>query len=113
MESKLKKNEFTITTYVEQLRMLKNELLVTDSLRKENKKLRENITIFEGLAAILTATAGDTENLLKNESNPRILASWVSTLKRELRLGESKKAELRDVIKMVQDDLRRELDSKR
>ncbi|TDG51847.1 hypothetical protein AWZ03_001907 [Drosophila navojoa] len=113
LETKLRKNEFTITTYIEQLRMLKTEVLVIDSVRRENKKLKEDISIFEGIASILTATASDTENLLSNESNPRVLASWVSTLKRELRQCETKKAELRNVIKTVQNDLRRELDSKR
>lgn len=109
----MRSDEFTITSYVEQLRMLKNEVLIIDAVRKENNMLKENINLFESVAAMLTATASDTENLLSNESNPRVLASWVSTLKRELRQCESKKVELRNVIKTVQADLRRELDSKR
>ncbi|XP_017867218.1 PREDICTED: E3 ubiquitin-protein ligase TRAIP [Drosophila arizonae] len=113
LEAKVRNNEFTITSYVEQLRMLKNEVLIMDAVRKENNMLKENINLFESVAAMLTATASDTENLLSNESNPRVLASWVSTLKRELRQCESKKVELRNVIKTVQADLRRELDSKR
>lgn len=98
---------------MEQIKVLKNDALVVDSLRKENKSLKQQIHTMEGVSAIMTAGAADAERLLKNEANPHVLANWVSTLKRELRQCETKKTELRNVLKLVQNDLRRELDSKR
>lgn len=67
----------------------------------------------EGVSAILTASAADADRLLKNEANPHVLANWVSTLKRELRQCETKKTELRNVLKIVQNDLRKEMELKR
>jgi len=61
----------------------------------------------------LTGPSADAERLLKNEADPNVLANWVSTLKRELRQCESKKTELRNVVKLVQNDLRKEIELKR
>ncbi|XP_030558404.1 E3 ubiquitin-protein ligase TRAIP isoform X1 [Drosophila novamexicana] len=113
LEQKLQKKDFVICGYVEQISILKNDARVVDELRKENKSLKQQIHTMEGVSAILSAGAADAERLLKNEANPHVLANWVSTLKRELRQCETKKTELRNVLKLVQNDLRRELDSKR
>ncbi|XP_016969970.1 E3 ubiquitin-protein ligase TRAIP [Drosophila rhopaloa] len=113
LEQKVQKKEFLISSYAEQISMLKNDALVVDGLRKENKSLKSQIQAMEGISAILTAGSADAERLLKNEADPHVLANWVSTLKRELRQCESKKTELRNVVKLVQNDLRKEIDLKR
>jgi len=113
LEQKLQKKDFVISSYVTQINLLKNDAQVVDQLRKENKTLKQQIHTMEGVSAILTAGAADADRLLKNENNPHVLANWVTTLKRELRQCETKKTELRNVVKVVQNDLRKELDLKR
>ncbi|KAH8371474.1 hypothetical protein KR093_007586 [Drosophila rubida] len=113
LEKNLQKKDFVVSSYVEQINVLKNDAQVVDQLRKENKSLKQQINTMEGVSAILTAGAADADRLLKNEANPNVLANWVSTLKRELRQCETKKTELRNVLKVVQNDLRKELESKR
>lgn len=109
----MQKKDFLISSYAEQISILKSDAQVVDGLRKENKSLKAQIQAMEGVSAILAAGSADAERLLKNESNPQVLANWVSTLKRELRQCESKKSELRNVVKLVQNDLRKEIDQKR
>ncbi|XP_022218428.1 E3 ubiquitin-protein ligase TRAIP [Drosophila obscura] len=113
LEQKVQKKEFLISSYVEQISLLKSESQLLDGLRRENKSLKLQIQSMEGISAILAAGSADAELLLKNEANPHVLASWVSTLKRELRQCENKKTELRNIIKLVQNDLRKEIDLKR
>ncbi|XP_017115442.1 E3 ubiquitin-protein ligase TRAIP [Drosophila elegans] len=113
LEQKVQKKEFLISSYAEQISILKSDALVVDGLRKENKSLKSQIQAMEGISAILSAGSADAERLLKNESDPQVLANWVSTLKRELRQCESKKTELRNVVKLVQNDLRKEIELKR
>ncbi|XP_030386932.1 E3 ubiquitin-protein ligase TRAIP [Scaptodrosophila lebanonensis] len=113
LEQKLQKNDFLVCSYVEQINILKSDAKVVDELRKENKTLKQQIQAMEDLSAIMKANAGDAERMLKNECNPQTLASWVSILKRELRQCENKKTELRNVLKVVQSDLRKELELKR
>lgn len=113
LEQKLQKKDFVVSSYVTQINLLKNDAQVVDQLRKENKTLKQQIHTMEGVSAILTAGAADADRLLKNETNPHVLANWVTTLKRELRQCETKKTELRNVVKVVQNDLRKELDLKR
>ncbi|KAH8401637.1 hypothetical protein KR009_006945 [Drosophila setifemur] len=113
LEQKVQKKDFLISSYVEQISILKSDSLVVDGLRRENKSLKNQLQAMEGVSAILAAGSADTERLLKNEGNPEVLANWVSTLKRELRQCESKKSELRNVVKLVQNDLRKEIELKR
>ncbi|ALC42581.1 nopo [Drosophila busckii] len=113
LEQKVQKRDFTLSSYVEQISILKNDARVVDELRKENKNLKQQIHTMESISAILTAGSAEAEALLKNETNPHVLANWVSTLKRELRQCETKKTELRNVLKLVQNDLRKELECKR
>ncbi|SPP75899.1 E3 ubiquitin-protein ligase TRAIP [Drosophila guanche] len=113
LEQKVLKKDFLVSSYVEQISLLKSEAQLLDGLRRENKSLKLQIQSMEGISAILAAGSADAELLLKNEANPQVLASWVSTLKRELRQCENKKSELRNVIKLVQNDLRKEIDLKR
>ncbi|EDW02724.1 E3 ubiquitin-protein ligase TRAIP [Drosophila grimshawi] len=113
LEQKLQKKDFVVSSYVEQISVLKNDALAANELRKENKSLKQQVHTMEGACTVLAASSAEAERLVKNETNPVVLANWVSTLKRELRQGESKKTELRNVLKLVQNDLRRELESKR
>ncbi|XP_017014968.2 E3 ubiquitin-protein ligase TRAIP [Drosophila takahashii] len=113
LEQKVQKKEFLISSYAEQISILKSDAHVVDGLRKENKSLKSQIQAMEGVSAILAAGSADAERLLKNEADPNVLANWVSTLKRELRQCESKKTELRNVVKLVQNDLRKEIELKR
>ncbi|XP_034478206.1 myosin-11 isoform X2 [Drosophila innubila] len=113
LEQKLQKKDFLVGSYVAQINMLKNDAQAIDQLRKENKSLKQQIQTMEGVSALLTAGAADADRLLKNEANPHVLANWVSTLKRELRQCETKKTELRNVLKIVQNDLRKEMELKR
>ncbi|XP_016958713.1 E3 ubiquitin-protein ligase TRAIP [Drosophila biarmipes] len=113
LEQKVQKKEFLISSYAEQISILKSDAQVVDGLRKENKSLKSQIQAMEGVSAILAAGSADAERLLKNEADPHVLANWVSTLKRELRQCESKKTELRNVVKLVQNDLRKEIELKR
>ncbi|XP_016941228.3 E3 ubiquitin-protein ligase TRAIP [Drosophila suzukii] len=113
LEQKVQKKEFLISSYAEQISILKSDAHVVDGLRKENKSLKSQIQAMEGVSAILAAGSADAERLLKNEADPHVLANWVSTLKRELRQCESKKSELRNVVKLVQNDLRKEIELKR
>ncbi|XP_068143669.1 E3 ubiquitin-protein ligase TRAIP [Drosophila tropicalis] len=113
LEQKMQKNEFVMSSYVEQIKVLKSDSQVLDSLRKENKSLKQQIHTMEGVSAMLDANSAEVERLLKNESNPHVLANWVATLKRELRQSETKKTELRNIIRVVQHDLRKELEIKR
>ncbi|XP_033152122.1 E3 ubiquitin-protein ligase TRAIP [Drosophila mauritiana] len=113
LEQKVQKKDFLISSYVEQIGVLKSDAHVVDVLRKENKALKSQIQAMEGISAMLAAGSADADRLLKNESDPHVLANWVSTLKRELRQCDSKKTELRNVVKVVQNDLRKEIELKR
>lgn len=113
LEQKVQKKDFLVSSYVEQISLLKSDAQVVDQLRKENKSLKQEIQTMESVSAVLTANAVETERLLKNESNPVVLANWVTTLKRELRQSESKRTEYRNVLKLVQNDLRKEIELRR
>lgn len=108
LEQKVQKNDFVVASYAEQLKLVKEQAKEAGSLRKEVKTLKDQITMMENVSSIITATAQDAEKLLKEESNPTTLSVWVSTLKRELRTCESRKTDLRNALKVVQSDLRRE-----
>ncbi|XP_055854117.1 E3 ubiquitin-protein ligase TRAIP [Episyrphus balteatus] len=110
LEQKIEKNDFVILSYSEQLKMVKQQANEAESLRKEVKSLKDQITLMENVSSIITSTAQDAEKLLKEESNPMTLGVWVSALKRELRTCESRKMDLRNALKVVQNDLRREID---
>lgn len=113
LEQKVQKKDFLVSSYVEQISLLKSDAQVVDQLRKENKSLKQEIQTMESVSAVLKANAVETERLLKNESNPLVLANWVTTLKRELRQSETKRAESRNVLKLVQNDLRKEIELRR
>lgn len=113
LEQKVQKKDFLVSSYVEQISLLKSDAQVVDQLRKENKSLKQEIQTMESVSAVLKANSVETERLLKNESNPLVLANWVTTLKRELRQSETKRAESRNVLKLVQNDLRKEIELRR
>jgi len=73
----VQKKEFLISSYAEQISILKSDAHVVDGLRKENKSLKSQIQAMEGVSAILAAGSADAERLLKNEADPHVLANWV------------------------------------
>uniref|UniRef100_A0A1A9W845 RING-type domain-containing protein n=1 Tax=Glossina brevipalpis TaxID=37001 RepID=A0A1A9W845_9MUSC len=113
LELKLQSNDFVMLSYTEQLKMLKERMKVMDNLSKENKILKAQIETFEGVSSLLTASSAETEKLLNSNNDIKTLAIWVATLKRELRVCEHKKSDMRNLLKVVQTDLHKEMETKK
>ncbi|XP_037808782.1 E3 ubiquitin-protein ligase TRAIP [Lucilia sericata] len=113
LEKDLQSKSFLILNYAEKTKMLESQVKAMENLRKENKNLKLQIDAMEGINTLLTSTMSDAEKMLQNESDPKILSVWVATLKRELRVCETKKADMRNVLKVVQNDLRKEIDQRK
>ncbi|XP_065368519.1 E3 ubiquitin-protein ligase TRAIP [Calliphora vicina] len=113
LEKDLQSKSFLILNYAEKTKMLESQVKVMDNLRKECKSLKDQVEAMDGVNTLLTSTMSDAEKLLKNENDPNILSVWVATLKRELRVCETKKSDMRAVLKTVQSDLRKEIEHKK
>uniref|UniRef100_A0A1I8Q809 RING-type domain-containing protein n=1 Tax=Stomoxys calcitrans TaxID=35570 RepID=A0A1I8Q809_STOCA len=113
LEKEVKSNSFIVLNYVEKIKLLQNQVKVMESLRAEVTNLKAQIESMNGINTLLTSSMTEAEKLLKNESDPKVLSVWITTLKRELRVCEHKKADIRNQLKAVQNDLRREMDLKR
>ncbi|XP_075167410.1 TRAF interacting protein no poles [Haematobia irritans] len=113
LEKEVKSNSFIVLNYVEKIKMLQNQVKVMESLRAEVTNLKAQIESMNGINTLLTSSMTEAEKLLKNESDPKVLSVWITTLKRELRVCEHKKADIRNQLKAVQTDLRKELDLKK
>uniref|UniRef100_W8C3A1 TRAF-interacting protein n=1 Tax=Ceratitis capitata TaxID=7213 RepID=W8C3A1_CERCA len=113
MEQKLQKNDFIILSYSEQLKILKTEAKMSDDLRKEVERLKQQIKTIESVQSILASTSAEAEKMLKIEKDPVRLSAWVAALKRELRACETKKTDLRRAMKVMQDNLRQEMANKK
>ncbi|XP_017470635.1 PREDICTED: E3 ubiquitin-protein ligase TRAIP-like [Rhagoletis zephyria] len=113
MEARIQKNDFAILTYSEQLKILKTEAKMADDYRKEVERLKQQIKTIESVQSILAATNVEAEKMLKIEKDPLRLSTWVAALKRELRTCETKKTDLRRAMKVMQDNLRQEMATKR
>ncbi|KAM7343133.1 TRAF interacting protein no poles [Cochliomyia hominivorax] len=113
LEKDLQSKSFLILNYTEKVKMLESQVKVMDNLRKECKSLKEQIEAMDGVNTLLTSTMSDAEKLLSNENDPKILSVWVATLKRELRVCENKKTDMRNVLKAVQSDLRKEIEQRK
>ncbi|XP_067630003.1 E3 ubiquitin-protein ligase TRAIP [Eurosta solidaginis] len=109
MDEKIHKNDFTIQSYSEQLKIVKTEAKMADELRKEVERLKQQIKTAESVHSILAATNAEADKMLKTERDPFRLSTWVAALKRELRACETKKTDLRKAMKVMQDNLRQEM----
>ncbi|XP_005190537.2 E3 ubiquitin-protein ligase TRAIP [Musca domestica] len=110
LEKEVKSNNFVVLNYVEKIKVLQNQVKTMDSLRDEVTSLKAQIESLNGINTLLTASTADAEKLLKTESDPKVLSVCIATLKRELRVCEHKKADIRNQLKAVQNDLRKERD---
>ncbi|XP_061402466.1 E3 ubiquitin-protein ligase TRAIP-like [Musca vetustissima] len=110
LEKEVKSNNFVVLNYVEKIKVLQNQVKTMDSLRDEVTSLKAQIDSLNGINTLLTASMADAEKLLKTESDPKVLSVCIATLKRELRVCEHKKADIRNQLKAVQNDLRKERD---
>lgn len=82
-------------------------------LQAENKELKEKLDVLRTVEDVLSATASEVEEIIKNESDPRVLGVLVASLKRELKHSNTKKGMLMEAMKLTQSDHRRELDSRK
>ncbi|XP_073813883.1 TRAF interacting protein no poles [Musca autumnalis] len=113
LEKEVKSNNFVVLNYVEKIKVLTNQVKTMDSLRDEVTSLKAQMESLNGINTLLTASMADAEKLLKTESDPKVLSVCIATLKRELRVCEHKKADIRNQLKAVQNDLRKERDLNR
>lgn len=112
LEKKVEQKNFLILSFNEQMNILKCENKLVDQLRKENKDLKSQIELMGSVEAVLTSTTSDVEKMLQEDNNNKTLCVWVVALKRELRISESKKTDMRNALKVVQHDLRKEREAK-
>lgn len=61
---------------------MESQVKLINDLRQECKKLKEQTEAMDGVNTLLTSTMTEAEKILNNEQNPKILSSWVATLKR-------------------------------
>uniref|UniRef100_A0A1A9UFA9 RING-type domain-containing protein n=1 Tax=Glossina austeni TaxID=7395 RepID=A0A1A9UFA9_GLOAU len=113
LDLKLQNKDFVISSYAEQLKMLKSRIKVMEDVSKENKALKNQIEAMEGINTLLTASSDEAEKLLKSNNDIKTLATWVATLKRELRICEHKKSDMRNLLKVVQTDLHKQTETKK
>uniref|UniRef100_A0A1B0B6E9 RING-type domain-containing protein n=1 Tax=Glossina palpalis gambiensis TaxID=67801 RepID=A0A1B0B6E9_9MUSC len=110
---KLQNKDFVISSYAEQLKMLKSRVKAMEDASKENKALKNQIETMEGINTLLTASSVEAEKLLNSNNDIKTLATWVATLKRELRVCEHKKTDMRNLLKVVQTDLHKQTETKK
>lgn len=80
---------------------------------EENKELKQKVEIMKAVEDVLSSTASEVEELIRNESDPRVLGVLVASLKRELKHANDKRRLLMDSMKLTQSDHRKELDARR
>uniref|UniRef100_A0A336KCN0 CSON007042 protein n=1 Tax=Culicoides sonorensis TaxID=179676 RepID=A0A336KCN0_CULSO len=113
LEDSLKTTEALLYSHREEIKMLRNENAHVNLLQKENKELKQKLDIMKTVEDVISATAHEVEEIIKSESDPRVLGVLVASLKRELKHSNANKALLMKSMKLTQSDYRRELDARK
>lgn len=108
LERELSKQQFLMFSYNEQIKRLETDNKAIEELRKENQALKSKNNLMTTIQDVLTSSHTEVENMLKEKQDPNTLCVLLVTLKRELRLCENKRNELRNDLKAAQKDLRNE-----
>lgn len=109
----LKTTEALLYAHREEIKLLKSDNAHVHQLQLENQELKQKVGVMKTVEDILSATAGEVDEIIKNESDPRVLGVLVTSLKRELKHSNSKKGMLMEAMKLTQSDHRRELDTRK
>lgn len=113
LEKTIQSNESIIFSYKQELKILKNDNANVKKLLEENQELKQKVEIMKAVEDVLSSTASEVEELIRNESDPRVLGVLVASLKRELKHTNDKRRLLMDSMKLTQSDHRKELDARR
>ncbi|XP_055603972.1 E3 ubiquitin-protein ligase TRAIP [Uranotaenia lowii] len=105
LEDMVKSKDFTITAYKQEVDMLRGDRAHMQKLQTELKELKSKMDLMSTVEHVISATAKEVEEMLTQENNSRTLAVLVASLKRELKGCDSKKNEMRDRMKSIQNDL--------
>lgn len=97
----------------EEVKLLKADNAHVHRLQSENKTLKEKVEVMKTVEDVLSATAAEVEEIIKNENDPRVLGVLVASLKRELKHSNAKKSMLMQSMKLTQSDHRKELESRK
>lgn len=107
LEEKVASNNHVVSTYAQQMQVLKSEIKVVESLRSENKALKTKLQLLDTVNDMITANQDETERLLRECKEIRPLGICITSLKKELRNADSKKTELRNMVKALQNEVRK------
>ncbi|CAK1593676.1 unnamed protein product [Parnassius mnemosyne] len=104
-EKKIVVRDSAVAALKEQLEYVKIQNRETQRLKEENESLKKNIQTMNGLQKVLNATTDEVEMMLQGYSDVKTVATFATALKRALRESESKKAETRDRLQAVKQQL--------
>lgn len=110
LEEKVASNKHAVTAYAQQMQVLKHEIKVVESLRSENKSLKEQLKFLENVNEMITANQVEIERLVSQATDIRALGTCVISLKKELKNADNKKTELRNMVKALQHEARKASD---
>lgn len=113
LEKSVKTTEALLYAQKEEIKLLRTENTHVHQLQSENKELKQKVEVMKTVEDVLSATTAEVEEIIKSESDPRVLGVLVASLKRELKHSNTKKAMLLQSMKLTQSDHRRELDSRK
>uniref|UniRef100_T1GW77 RING-type domain-containing protein n=1 Tax=Megaselia scalaris TaxID=36166 RepID=T1GW77_MEGSC len=102
--------QHAVTAYAQQMQVLKHEIKVVESLRSENKSLKEQLKFLENVNEMITANQVEIERLVSQATDIRALGTCVISLKKELKNADNKKTELRNMVKALQHEARKASD---
>ncbi|XP_055322394.1 E3 ubiquitin-protein ligase TRAIP-like isoform X2 [Sitodiplosis mosellana] len=95
LEHKLEQSKVITNQYNDQIRALKSRVNEIDHLREKLKEANEKNKTAELVQHLITGSQQETEELLKESRTMTELATMVTTLKRELRNCNAKRAQVR------------------
>lgn len=113
LETELAQKNFLIFSFKEQIKMLKTDNKVIEDQNKEISQLKSKIELMSTIKDVLTANESDVEKLIKEETRVETLCNCVVALKRELRICNTKKSEIRNSLTTAQYDLRKAQSTKK
>lgn len=103
------KSQDTLTVGLRfEIDQLRTENSLNKKLKEELKKLENQVRLMKTVGMVIDSSSKEIEGLLASNNDPQTLAVLAASLKRELQASEFKRNELRDRLKMYQNDLHKE-----
>ncbi|XP_066585764.1 E3 ubiquitin-protein ligase TRAIP-like isoform X2 [Prorops nasuta] len=105
LESDIQQKNSSIFALKEQTKLFKEQVVVVDILREENKTLKKEVTELRNVQKLINASSDEASNMVARTQDPKTLHTYISVLKREMNSSLDKRKDLRAKLTTIHQEL--------